>query len=119
MEDWTIHPDGKYLDLFRRKDAVLVSRKEMPDELRLFVSEGNETHPDINLARLFLRRSGRALSEAETRSRDFIADIYARAAVADDRIRICYVDHSMFWSRSRSNRRCAFCKIDGTDGWEW
>jgi hypothetical protein len=101
---------------------VLVSRKDAPDDLRLFVATGCETSPQIASARAYLRRGGRTAPEPETCGKDFIADIHATAAVADDRIRPCILDYSMFWSRSRSNRMCVFCKTAGSGSdtdWEW
>jgi hypothetical protein len=118
MADWIIHPDGGKLNLFRCREAVLVSRKEAPDELRLFVAEGLESSPDISSALDYLRRGGRMALEVETCGRDVIAAIHATAAVADDLIRPCHRDYSLFWSRSRSNRMCVYCKLDDRD-WEW
>jgi hypothetical protein len=118
MSDWIIHPDGGKLGLFRRREGLLASRNEAPDVLRLFVVQGFETNPDITAARDYLRRGGRTSQELETCGKDFIAEIHATAAVADDRIRPCYLDYSIFWSRSRSNRMCVYCKIDDGD-WEW
>ncbi|WP_327210608.1 hypothetical protein [Rhizobium leguminosarum] len=120
MEDWTVHPDGGKLALFRRGEAVLVSRNEVPDELRLFVAEGCEAHADVEAALLYLRRGGRKTSQTETCGKDFIADVHARAAIADDRVRPCYRDRSLFWSSSRSNRMCVYCKKDeGASDWKW
>jgi hypothetical protein len=120
MEDWIIHPDGGKLGLFSGGEAILVSRKEAPDELRLFVARGCEAHPDVAAARGYLRRGGREASETESCDKDFIASIRAGASVADDRIRQCYMSHTLFWSSSRSNRMCVYCKkVEGSADWEW
>jgi hypothetical protein len=118
MSEWIVHPDGGKIALFREKRAVLASQAGFQDELRLFVAEGCEMHPDVEIAQLYLRRGGRSAIGPEARPTGFIADLYATASTADDGIRACYHDRSLFWSRSRRNRLCAYCKKDDGD-WEW
>ncbi|MNU26872.1 hypothetical protein D3C71_152530 [compost metagenome] len=119
MAEWTVHPDGGKLELFRQKHAVLASGGEAPDNLRLFVVEGFEAHPNVDTARSLLRSGGRSAPEPEACGASFIADLLDRAVVADDRIRPCIYDAHMFWSRSRNNRMCVFCKKADTADLVW
>jgi hypothetical protein len=118
-KDWVVWQDGGKLRLFRERKAVLASHGPH-EEFTLFVLPGFEEHADLDLARLYLQRSGRKISLTQSVDQNTLAELVSRAKVSEGIIRPCLTDRHLFWSKSKNNRRCSYClKHDTEDDWEW
>lgn len=117
--NWVYHPDGGKLKLFSRGLAALVS-DDRDAETTLFIVSGHEDDPDLEAAEFYLQRGGWKPWHVKSCEPSVIEHLLKHATVSEASLRTCFMDRQTFWSKSKTNRRCAAClKDDQSEHWEW